>query len=117
MDHAKLKTILDSHAAFLNNPTTGRRADLRWADLREADLTGADLTGADLEGAYRLPWDAPIPGWAVVNRRLHPESVPVKSAPKETAPAASDLRARFDALASELGVEIVSLQVKTTVDL
>lgn len=56
-----LKQILDQHAAWLHDPNTGARADLRGADLsevnlvdaclREANLHGADLRDADLRWA------------------------------------------------------------------
>jgi len=51
----KLKEILDAHEAWLNDPATGKEAnlrgvDLRGADLKEANLRGVDLRGADLRG-------------------------------------------------------------------
>ena len=56
-----LAATLAAHAAWLRNPATGARADLRGADLRgvnlrgaslrSANLVGADLTGADMHGA------------------------------------------------------------------
>ena len=51
MDATVLKAILDSHLAWLNNESGGKRADLHGADLHGADLTEADLRGADLRGA------------------------------------------------------------------
>lgn len=66
MNENKLKTILDNHAKWLNDPETGERANLRGATLRKANLRGAnlrkvnlrkvnlrnaDLQGADLRGA------------------------------------------------------------------
>ena len=51
-----LKPILEQHALWLADPSTGKRAnlqgaDLRWADLREADLRWANLQGTDLRWA------------------------------------------------------------------
>jgi len=51
-----LKPILEQHALWLADPSTGKRAnlqgaDLRWTDLREADLRWANLQGADLRWA------------------------------------------------------------------
>ena len=46
-----LEKTLANHKKWLQNPTTGAKADLREADLRGADLSGADLSGADLRGA------------------------------------------------------------------
>jgi hypothetical protein len=47
----ELNEILAQHAAWLEDPATGKRADLRDSDLRGADLTGANLTDAWLVGA------------------------------------------------------------------
>lgn len=52
----QLKKILAAHVKWLNDRSTGKRADLYYcdlsdADLREADLSGADLRDADLRGA------------------------------------------------------------------
>ena len=52
----QLKQILAAHVKWLNDRSTGKRADLYYcdlsdADLREADLSGADLRDADLRGA------------------------------------------------------------------
>ena len=47
----QLKQVLELHAAWLGNSTSGKRADLRCDDLRRADLEGADLRRADLKGA------------------------------------------------------------------
>ena len=110
-------------------------ADLYGANLRGANLVGARLYGAKLEGALRDPADPPIPYWFLTDGRLHLRTMddpawgwakadetpaPVVTPAPETArttSAASDLRARFDEFAASLGVEIVSLRVKTTVDL
>ena len=66
MNENKLKTILDNHAKWLNDPETGERANLQGATLRKVNLRGAnlrkvnlrkvnlrnaDLQGADLRGA------------------------------------------------------------------
>ena len=51
MDATKLQTILTEHQKWLNDCTTGQRANLRGANLRGADLRGANLFGADLSGA------------------------------------------------------------------
>jgi hypothetical protein len=71
MDQNKLNEILIEHGKWLNDPTTGKRAnlenanlrdanlryanlrfaDLRYADLRLVDLRNADLRNADLKGA------------------------------------------------------------------
>jgi hypothetical protein len=51
MDTTTLKRVLDDHAKFLADCSTGRKADLRQADLRQADLLDADLRQADLRGA------------------------------------------------------------------
>mgnify|MGYP003646548228 CR=1 FL=1 len=52
----ELNKILADHQLWLNDKTTGKRAnlmdaDLDGADLMDADLTDADLRGADLDGA------------------------------------------------------------------
>jgi hypothetical protein len=56
MDQNKLNEILIEHGKWLNDLTTGERADLRdanlrYANLRFADLRYADLRNADLRGA------------------------------------------------------------------
>ena len=48
MNENKLKTILDNHAKWLNDPETGERANLRGATLRKVNLRDADLRGANL---------------------------------------------------------------------
>ena len=52
-----LSATLAAHAAWLRDPATGARADLRGADLRGADLRGADLRGADLRGVNLIGAD------------------------------------------------------------
>ena len=69
MNSEELKNVLDSHILWLEDNSTGKRANLTVANLRGADLTGAnltganlmcanlmgaDLTGADLRGAYGI---------------------------------------------------------------
>ena len=49
MNENKLKTILDNHAKWLNDPETGERANLRGATLRKVNLRDADLRGANLQ--------------------------------------------------------------------
>ena len=56
MNTTELKTILEQHAEWLKDNSTGKRADLsdanlRYANLRDANLRRADLRGADLCGA------------------------------------------------------------------
>ncbi len=46
-----LKQILADHKLWLNDSSTGKRANLFGADLSVADLSGADLRDADLYGA------------------------------------------------------------------
>jgi len=46
-----LKPILEQHALWLADPSTGKRANLQGANLRWADLQGANLREADLQGA------------------------------------------------------------------
>ena len=40
---AELDKILEEHKKWLEDPNTGKRADLQGANLRGADLQGADL--------------------------------------------------------------------------
>ena len=47
-----LKTILEEHAKFLIDPTTGKRANLSGSDLRGANLSGANLRDANLIFAH-----------------------------------------------------------------
>ena len=47
----QLKKILAAHAKWLNDHSTGERADLRGASLAGADLSYSDLAGADLHNA------------------------------------------------------------------
>ena len=68
MDRAELKTILDKHCAWLDDPTQGERADLRDADLRGADLRDAYLRGANLVGANLR--DADLRGANLVGANL-----------------------------------------------
>jgi hypothetical protein len=51
MDQNKLNEILIEHGKWLNDPTTGKRANLENANLRYADLRSIDLRGADLRYA------------------------------------------------------------------
>ena len=51
MNATKLKRILNQHAAWLKDKTTGERANLIGADLRDVNLCGANLRGADLYDA------------------------------------------------------------------
>ena len=51
MSPDEIKNILDQHAIWLVDNTTGKRADLSGADLTRANLYGASLTGAKLTGA------------------------------------------------------------------
>jgi uncharacterized protein YjbI with pentapeptide repeats len=46
-----LKNILEQHKLWLEDNTTGTRADLGGADLRGANLSGANLSGANLHFA------------------------------------------------------------------
>jgi len=47
----ELTEILSEHSKWLEDPVTGKKADLREADLRGADLRRADLGMADLRRA------------------------------------------------------------------
>ena len=47
-----LPAILAAHKKWLDDPDTGKRADLSRANLSWSNLTGANLTGAILAGAY-----------------------------------------------------------------
>jgi hypothetical protein len=51
MSATELKTVLDSHAQWLEGKPGGKQADLHGANLQWADLHGADLHGANLHGA------------------------------------------------------------------
>ena len=51
MNKNELKAILDEHKKWMDDPITGRRADLSGEDLAGADLSGEDLSGAVLVGA------------------------------------------------------------------
>ena len=61
-----LKETLANHEKWLQNPTTGAKANLSetdlsganlsGADLHEADLSGADLSGADLDFSCLPLW-------------------------------------------------------------
>lgn len=46
-----LSKILEDHKLWIENPSTGARADLSGADLSGADLSRANLFGADLSRA------------------------------------------------------------------
>jgi len=46
MNIDKLKAVLQEHAKWLLDPTTGAQANLRGANLRGANLRGAYLSGA-----------------------------------------------------------------------
>ena len=65
MTSDELKTILDTHAAWLRGDADGKRADLSRADLTGANLYGANLTGAYLYGAD-LTDATNVAGWKVV---------------------------------------------------
>jgi len=57
MNTEELKSILDQHLLWIQDATTGAKANLREADLsgaylRRADLSGANLREADLREAY-----------------------------------------------------------------
>lgn len=52
MTKDQLKEILTLHTQWLDDSTTGKRADLGGADLFGTDFRGADLSGADLHYAY-----------------------------------------------------------------
>ena len=51
MNTKKLKDVLDEHAEWLTDSSTGKRATLIGANLRGADLRGADLSDANLSDA------------------------------------------------------------------
>ena len=51
MDAKELATVLAEHKKWLDDPTTGKRADLSRAYLAGASLSGADLSDADLSRA------------------------------------------------------------------
>ena len=51
MKEKELQVILGNHKEWLNDKTTGKKANLSGADLREADLSWANLSGANLRGA------------------------------------------------------------------
>jgi len=51
MTKNELAKILEEHAMWLRDESTGLRADLRYADLRSADLSSADLRSANLRSA------------------------------------------------------------------
>jgi len=51
MNKEKLKQILKEHAMWLQDNTSGKRADLSYADLRNSDLRNADLYDANLSSA------------------------------------------------------------------
>ena len=46
-----LKTVLENHAKWVREESSGYRADLSMANLYGADLSGADLSGANLSGS------------------------------------------------------------------
>ena len=46
-----IKKILIEHKKWIDDPTTGLRANLRRADLWGANLQGANLQGVNLQGA------------------------------------------------------------------
>ena len=52
MNESDLKHILNEHAKWVADNTTGSRADLSRANLTGANLTGANLSRANLSGAY-----------------------------------------------------------------
>ena len=47
----QLTEILDLHKKWLNNPDTGKQADLSGVDLSWADLSGANLSWVNLSRA------------------------------------------------------------------
>ena len=47
----ELIKILDDHKLWINDATTGKRADLRGANLEGANLSSANLKGANLSSA------------------------------------------------------------------
>ena len=51
MNESDLKHILNEHAKWVADNTTGSRANLSGADLSGADLYGANLSRANLSGA------------------------------------------------------------------
>ena len=51
MDKDTLNNILQSHEAWLNGYSGGKRADLKFADLQGVNLQWANLQGADLQDA------------------------------------------------------------------
>ena len=51
MDKQELKNILEQHKLWLDDPTTGKPANLQSANLQSANLRDADLRDADLQDA------------------------------------------------------------------
>jgi Family of unknown function (DUF5758)/Pentapeptide repeats (8 copies) len=69
MTPTEIKKVLQDHAAWLKDPSKGKRANLRSANLRSADLYGADLRSADLDGADLRSADlrsADLPPFSIV---------------------------------------------------
>ena len=50
MEQSELNIILKEHTKWLEDTSTGKRANLRDADLRGIDLRGINLSRADLRG-------------------------------------------------------------------
>ena len=65
MSPDEIKNILDQHAIWLVDNTTGKRADLSGADLSGADLSDANLSDASLTGA-KLTGATIAHGWKLV---------------------------------------------------
>ena len=51
MDQKELDVIVAEHKKWLEDSSTGKRANLQWANLRNAYLLWADLQWADLQWA------------------------------------------------------------------
>ena len=51
MKQRELKKVLDTHAAWLEDENTGKRADFSGVNLSHTCLIGVNLISADLSGA------------------------------------------------------------------
>ena len=60
MEQSELNIILEEHAKWLKDDSTGKRANLSEANLRYANLSRANLRGANLIDAYLI--DANLSG-------------------------------------------------------
>ena len=60
MTPEQLKNVIDQHALWLSDQTTGQRANLYGANLTGANLTGAYLYGANLTGADLIGADLTV---------------------------------------------------------